>query len=173
MYTDLNFLASFLNEGVIIENSNTQYQKVSETAPLAKVEQPEEVYVADILYHGSNSSKVVFCVHYENEEWITGKDRLFLEKILGAVGLSLNSIALINLHNTSYKSILQVGKKLSDSTIISLGLPSHLVRDFNTNEVDIKNDQSYLCLAWGLTEIAMDKDKKNILWKNLKKIFNL
>ncbi|MBC8344454.1 MAG: hypothetical protein ISR55_01280 [Bacteroidetes bacterium] len=170
---DLVFLASFLNEGLIIDKYLDPYEIEEEKEAISKVEEAEEAFVSDILFKGSNSSKVAVCVQYSDEEWISVKDRLFLDKILVAVGLSLESIALINLHNTQKKNISQVGEKLPENKIIAFGLSSSLVQDFPKNKITHKNGQDYLCVDWSLTDIAMSKEKKNVLWKNLKSLFEL
>ena len=170
---ELGFLASFLNEGIVIDDYLHQAKYPEDTPAVSKAEESEEVFVSDILFKGNNSSKVAVCVLYENEEWITVRDKLFLEKILTAVGLSMETIALVNLKNSNYKSIIQIGERLKGNKIITLGIPSALVKDFPLNEISQKNGQDYLCINWNLTDIAMSKDKKNVLWKKLKSLFEL
>ena len=168
------FYASFLNEGIVISDQVIK-KEVNDMEEVASeiAEEPEEVYFSDIIFKGTNSSKVAILVNYEQEEWITVKDRLFLERILEAVHLRLESVALINMHKSGFSSVEQVGKKLPENRIIALGLDPGQTASLNKNEITVINNQHYLCMQWSLSEIVMSKDMKNLLWKNLKQLFQL
>lgn len=169
----LDFYADFLNEGIyILQDENN----------LSVIKEPDLTYQEvesnigneiskDIDFLGTNTENLAILVRYQNSEWIATKDKLVLEKILAAINLNLNNIALVNISRTSCTSFREISEKLSAKSIICFGLdPSFIERNENDKIVNI-DSKNFLFTQHNLTEIAMSKDLKMILWKNLKQLF--
>jgi hypothetical protein len=114
-------------------------------------------------------------VYDEMAEYLSEKDEALLIKILQAVRLSPDDIALVNIHslqnqaynftalnNISYKTLITFGE-----TPEAFSFRKYLVKyQWNTD------DQNRVYLqADALKDIAYDRTKKQLLWKNLQEIF--
>jgi hypothetical protein len=62
---------------------------------------------------------------------------------------------------------------MKGSKIIAIGLPESFTTDIEKNSISSLANQEFLSVEWGLTEISMSKEKKGVLWKNLKLLFGL
>jgi len=159
---DYRFLSIFLNEPVYI---------VEEPEP------PEEAIQdqPEIRYKGQNKQEVLVIVYDEMTEYLSEKDEALLIKILQAVRLTQDDIALVNIHslqnqvhnftalnNISYKTLITFGE-----TPEAFSFRKYLVKyQWNTD------DQNRVYLqADALKDIAHDRTKKQLLWKNLQEIF--
>lgn len=156
------FLSLFLNESVYI---------VDEPEPLESTE-PE---LPEIQYKGQNKQKILIMVYDEKEEFLSEKDEAFLLKVLQAVQLTINDIALVNcqnledpannftaLNNISYKTLISFGE-IPEALPFSKYLVKYQLNTDEQNRVYLQAD--------ALKDIARDRTKKQLLWKNLQEIF--
>lgn len=159
---DRHFLSIFFNESIYAVEE-------PEPSEEATQDQPE------IQYKGQNKQEVLVIVYDEMAEYISEKDEALLIKILQAVRLSPDDIALVNIHsfqnqahnfialnNISYKTLITFGE-----TTEAMPFRKYLVKyQWNTDE----QNRVYL-QADALKDIAYDRIKKQLLWKNLQEIF--
>jgi hypothetical protein len=94
--TNPEFLIGFLQEGLILEQEQNSTANVENEPAVELIDKEEDIVVADIIFSGTNSKNICICVYYDSEEWISIKDKRFLEQILSAVSLKLEEVALIN-----------------------------------------------------------------------------
>lgn len=158
---DRRFLSLFLNEPIYI---------------VEEPRQPDETQdLPEIRYKGQNKQEILVIVYDEMEEYLSEKDEALLLKILQAVRLSQDDIALVNmrslqnqangfaaLNNIPYKTLITFGE-----TPEAFSFREYLVKyKWNTD------DQNRMYLqADALKDIAHDRTKKELLWKNLQEIF--
>ena len=128
---------------------------------------------SDIIFYGDNSSKLCILVDYPSEEWIISRDKMFLEKILGSVQLSIEKTALINVSKTNYKSITSIQKHLPENNFIAFGMNRLFIEDLEYDKICVHGKSKFVVNSANLMDIAMDKGKKMLLWKNMKEMFGL
>jgi hypothetical protein len=172
---NLEFFASFINEGIyIVDLQKTPTESL-------KVEEPKVVYETpkvekaqnetDTPFLGVDSEKLAVVVNYENTDWIPLKDKLVLEKILAAINLNIKSIALINLANTSITGYKDLLNSLKANNLIFFGTENAFNEGSKKDEVIAYNSRKLLFTTDNITRIAMSKELKKVLWKNLKLMF--
>ena len=140
--------------------------------PASSAESLDDVF-SDVVYLGNNASKLCLLVYYPGEEWIIVRDKLFLEKILASVHLSFDKTALINIAGLGSKRFTDIHQRMPGNNFIGFGLPVTFTEKFPTDTMFRHQGSKIIFSASGLTDIAMDKNKKSVLWKNLKEMFGL
>jgi hypothetical protein len=159
---DHHFLAMFLNDPVyVVEEPETP-------------ELPEEKKTA-ISFRGQNKQEIIVIMHDEHAEYLSENDEAFLMKILQAVQLTQDDIALVNAwHFQSEVHQPEAFNNISYKTLITFGdLPEAVFfRKYLTKYQWNKDDENRVYLQVdALKEIANDRTKKQLLWKNLQEIF--
>jgi hypothetical protein len=159
---DRHFLAMFLNDPVyVVEEPESP-------------ELPEEKEIA-IQFKGKNKQEIVVMVNDEKAEYLSENEEAFLMKILQAVQLTQDDIALVNAYH--FQSEVHQPEALNNipyKTLITFGdLPEAVFfRKYLTKYLWNKDDKNRVYLqADALKEIANDRTKKQLLWKNLQEIF--
>ena len=157
-----NFLSLFLNDPIyILEEPESS-------------ELPEEKEIT-ISFKGQNKREVMVIVSDRNAEYLSEDEENFLIKVLQAVQLSADDIALVNMHNLQNQAHqLAALNNISFKTLIVFGeipeeipFTKHLI-NYQWN----KDDENRVYLqADALKQIANDRTKKQLLWKNLQEIF--
>jgi hypothetical protein len=114
-------------------------------------------------------------MHDEHAEYLSENDEAFLMKILQAVQLTQDDIALVNAwHFQSEVHQPEAFNNISYKTLITFGdLPEAVFfRKYLTKYQWNKDDENRVYLQVdALKEIANDRTKKQLLWKNLQEIF--
>lgn len=169
---ELSFLANFLNEGIYVVNDNIETDLKEEKDPeISTVKEPEPVIDHEIEFFGENKKQVCIIVDYDNDEWIIPKDKLVLQKILTAVDLSFDDIALVNVNRLPDYDLEKIINLIPNAKVISYGISESLTLDIEKNKVITDDNRQLLCCSDSLTSIAMSKQKKTVLWNNLKEMF--
>ncbi len=174
------FLKQFITEEVyVIDKHNNAVQdnaKVAEIVKEPKVEYPEEKIAANekstsetiaVNYKGANKKGIAIIVNYPDQDFINAEDEAFLLKILSAVKLTAEDVAIINKANNKNLNPLEV---LESSTCLIFDEKSDLTNALNPYSVTNKDGVDIL---WGspLTAIATDKVQKKLLWEALQALF--
>ena len=169
-----SFLASFLNEGVYVLEEKTEPPiKVIEPPPPVKVEETKEPYTPDIEYSGDTKNGIAILVDYPTEKYILLKDKIILEKILKAVNLSMEEVALVNIYKSQLNDIKQLCLQLKVNKGIGFGLTHPVFATLKKDSL-IKSDNIDMILCnESLTLLAENREKKAILWANLKSLFHI
>lgn len=125
-------------------------------------------------YYGENKRNIVILIEHSGIDIFRSKEFQLLLKILGALQLTLQEVAVIN--------VLEQKEKL-DILIKKLN-PEYYLYFLNHNESPISNspivkyipteiDGKQAVAADGLTKLLLDVDKKRDLWMALKALFEL
>jgi len=121
-----------------------------------------------IEYLGNNKKSVCVLVNCSDERWIRFKEKLILGNILKALDLELEEIALVNINHLKQEVLSKFPDKLPGNKIISFGV---YYPNFELNKVIKIKNKDVLVVQDNLTEIGMSREKKGLLWKNLKEMF--
>lgn len=159
---DRHFLAMFLSDPVyVVEEPESP-------------ELPEEKEIT-IPFKGQNKQEIMVIVNDEKAEYLSENEEAFLMKILQAVQLTQEDIALVNAwHFQSEAHQSEVLNNIPYKTLIVFGDMSEAVffRKYLAKYQWNKDDENRVYLqADALKEIANDRTKKQLLWKNLQEIF--
>lgn len=138
--------------------------------PIAKT----DPHIPPLQYSGKNLKKILILFENKGSEELPGSEELFLKKVLQAVKLNFDDIALINVAFVNEAAYSQINT--FDAVIqISLGVRRESLY-FNTNRtlysISREEDISYL-LTDDLATIQDQQDKKVLLWDNLQKLFKV
>jgi hypothetical protein len=151
--------------------------EVSENKPPLIQKSPEPEIIAEPIilpeFFGGNRKGVAILVNYNNERWIYFKDKIILEKILGSVKLNFDDVALINTHYFKPESIDYLSDKYKITKIIGFGINDPFLKGLKREEPEKTATAAVFLMNSDLNEIAMNVDKKRILWNNLKLMFNI
>ncbi len=172
---DPNHLSWFITEPIYVVNEPAPFFTEEVVEPEAEVN--EELPVLD--YKGENRKEILILVDEKNKPYLSEKDETFLTKILGATGLTFTDIALLNLHSLReqieyFPDVFQLLHDFPFRTLILFGnIPETLPFTRYLNKYQIVQDdleKTYL-QADALKEIANDRSKKQLLWRNLQDVF--
>jgi hypothetical protein len=168
-YLTSAFLSNFINEGIYITNGHKINASEDESNDTTIKETGTEINEnTKLCFSGQNFKKVCVVVDYPHHESIIPKDALILERILASVNLTFEDIALVN----QSKSRIQpedIPYHLETQKLIAFGIKN--MKQYN--QVEFRKDLKLLYCPDNLSNLAMSKEKKIILWQNLKDMFNI
>lgn len=123
-------------------------------------------------YSGKNLKKVLVLFENKMNNQLEEGEKIFFGKILQAVQLNFDDVALLNLSLVEESAFDQINS--FDALVqISLGVKDNCLTfnaDMPSYEIVNKNNVSYL-LTDSLKQIQAEKAKKVLLWNNLQKLF--
>jgi hypothetical protein len=126
-------------------------------------------------YLGRNKKNILLLVNYSDVPYIPDKQLEFLTGILSACKLTLEDVALVNLHHHAGSSFTECANQIPCKTVLlfgteptSFGLPI----SFPPFQVQPFADYTFLYIP-ALEEIETDKLLKSKLWVCLKRIFQI
>lgn len=160
-----------------IQLNTQQLVQLYENVLVEDVPRPKSVEESQpaIRSLGGNAKKVLILVQKEGEAFLPDSELQFLTTVLGACGLSLADIALVNfasLAQKNYSALLEHFNSkqvvLFDVTPLQLGMPIN----FPPFQVQAFKDCRYL-QAPALHLIEADVTLKKSLWGALKNMFGL
>lgn len=179
---DNSFLKHFITEPVYVipgevvatsmDRPQQQQADISEEKPVVKPEITEEKKISELIFKGSNKRNVLVIVDQPAEEYINAGDESFLGKVLGAIKLNINDIAIVNFpknNDLNKESLLKfnAGKYLifgvEESKLFKDNLPPYQI-------IEMENSKQVLNCA-SLSTIANDPTQKKLLWAALQKMF--
>ncbi|MBL6445926.1 hypothetical protein JMN32_06380 [Fulvivirga sp. 29W222] len=146
----------------IVEEAPAIYQSQEATKKKAK----------EVTFKGSNKKQILVIVDQPGEEFINAADESFLSKIMGAIKLDINDIAIINFSNNSelnkellldFSATRYLMFGIDDSKLLKGNFPPYQIMDIGNNK------QVLICSA--LATIASDPSQKKLLWTALQKMF--
>ncbi|HEX8547393.1 MAG TPA: hypothetical protein VF691_10560 [Cytophagaceae bacterium] len=170
-FQSTSFLSLLFNEGVYIIPEMISVIDIEK--PLSKAEKQnalEPVKTAPstepIPSIGNNKKRILIITHHLKSS-LGGSEKDFLIKILGALKLSLEDVAIINSDNLNFEDLIKTFT------------PSFMLAFTNANNIGFLNDNKYyfstvksiqLLRADELSSIENDKSKKTLLWNALKDV---
>lgn len=175
------FLKYFINEDLyLIKGENDPLQQKVETvsAPEQKItverlEQQDVVEEPKVeltppkppAYKGANKKGILILVEDANSEFLNEKDFTYLMKILGAVKLTIDDIALVNVNRTNNYSDLEFTNAIVFTSNYSLQISN------TTKYIPSVLGNKKTLLADPLDQIATSVELRKALWDALKSIF--
>ena len=122
------------------------------------------------------AEKTIILIEYPENSEITETLKLFLSKILLAVGLKIEDIILFDIGKSDPGKLGLDKNDLSGCTVIGFiqRIPNQFHTIFNRKKYDISNVAgNKVLLADTLGEIYKNKSKKVLLWEKLKELFEI
>lgn len=135
----------------------------------------EEAYLQNIDFKGSNKKQALVINQLDDAQEVYAEHMLFLEKILGAVNLDMDDIALINIPAGKSCRFVQLKNELEFNSLIAFGvMPERLSLSINYKKYHGFNFlETNILIADSLMELMPDKKNKALLWNELKKMFDI
>lgn len=138
---------------------------------------PEKIKsgTGSINYLGNNKKHVIILVSYSDTVYLPDEQLNFLTSILTACKLSLDDIAIINIHRTGPVSFKELFKAVPAKSVLFFNVIPGAISlpiNFPLFQVQSFDGINYLT-APALDKIEKDKTLKMDLWTSLKKIFKL
>lgn len=166
-YADKIFLNQFFNEGFYEINTAKKkpqsYTKSQADEPIKVNEPMPEVPE----YTGDFSIKVLIICGNQSGPDITPPEKKFLQKILAAVNIEIQKVAIIQ-EDQLTDGINSAIDQLQAETCIVFSSTEHANKPYEV--VSVKNAR--LIYADELSSLEKDKPKKAALWNALKKLFS-
>ena len=158
------FLSNFLEEDLyLIEEPSSSYKiNTDDIEAVVNLHEPE------ISYSGNNSSEVMILVNEEVNE----KDLLLLSKILGAVKLDLENVALVKADKEFYENLSAL-TKFDAQILISFGVTCTEIQqlDIQSKYAPTTLEDRIVIIADTLSELHQNQELKKQLWSTLKEVF--
>ncbi len=176
MTKDHAFLSYFLEEAIYVVDSteapkqNTSQIDDQEVDTNQKSDEANEIVAnlpPKLKFKGGNKTELLVVVAEENEEFIAAAETAFLTKILQAISMDIDDIALVNIANQPVDSLHHFGHiNYSLMICFSSSLPPFLS---SKERYILRSDSGKNILyCHSLQEIVLDRDKKVKLWEQLK-----
>jgi hypothetical protein len=128
-----------------------------------------------IKYLGKNAQQIVVAVHNEIHTFLDDDALNLLINILNSCNITLQDVAIINLHNNSEATAQNIDANFTPKKLIFFGTEPHLVGypiQIPSYKIQRYNNQQFLTAA-SLKNIANDKAEKKNLWLCLKTMFEI
>jgi len=164
------FYSHFFNEGIyLIKDKMTSMTMRPRESVIAE---NDIVYSESVFaFSGNIRSHILLLFLYPGKNDLPVKDKIFLEKILGAIGLSLESIAWLNMADYPETTWAEMAQNPQFNTLVAFNIKNSFFPDTPFGEIAVLNDKNVF-LYHSLEEISADAEKKKVLWSGLKKMFN-
>ena len=136
--------------------------------PVQKIEVKSSINIL-----GNNRSKVIIVVENNEAAFLPDNQLNFLLEILSACKLTMEDVAIINIHINKAITYKAITLELKAEKIILFGVTPaqlNLPVEFPSYQIQPYNNQTYVTAAM-LANIESDKTEKTKLWNCLKQIF--
>ena len=177
MQKDYSFLRDLITEDIYYIKSSSQTPLARETAMAPAMEKKAKTDIdskADIIdYRGENLKEILVLVEEGDHPFLNQRDEAFLTKVLLAVDVSMNDIALVNIAGIDEARINDVGNLPHGLQLCFMeSVPGALSQPGLNPYENITHDGKKVLWCDPLQSIAADKALKIKLWQQLKLIFN-
>lgn len=123
-----------------------------------------------IKHLGENKKNILFISALPKNEILSSTELNFLTKILQAVQLGIDDVAVVAWNDGL--SLPELADEFQFKILIFLNIPPNLPTAFQLEKYNIYQGEGFQYLnADGLSEIENDVEKKKSLWKSLKVLF--
>ncbi len=169
MENDKTFLPYFITEDIYVVSK--EVAETPEVVESSKVAESTPKYVASSLkYKGTNKKEILVLIENRDGEYLNSEDEIFLSKILQAVGIDLDDIALVNLE--AVENFEQIQEITHTTAIAFTPKYAQLNTQVSENLYEIQTQEAIkILMAHPLHEISQEKEKKMKLWKQLQILF--
>lgn len=171
----MDYLPYFINEDIYLLKT----EKSIAPAPLPEekiIQKAEPVAPAEtaLAYQGKNLKKILVLTCSEEADFLTEPEQAFLEKILQALQLNFEDVAIVNVIKINKDTVDKINR-FDCRYMISFGVTNAQMpvnSETSFYEVFEQEKITYL-LADPLLTIEGDQHKKRKLWNALKKLFSV
>lgn len=167
-----SFLPFFFQEPVYVVNEPESF--IYNPGP--QDETPDSPAIEEIPVKGANKKEILVLVEEKDNEFISSENEQLLAKILQAVKLAMDDIALVNLSRTSFppSHVAEALEKIPFHKLISFGpvVKEWPVSNFFSKYMVSTDDAGRnILFADTLGDLATDPQKKRSLWQCLQQLF--
>ena len=176
------FLMKELYENNLLENEKTQSrisieEKAKDIASTSFTNKTNiEISEAEkIKYLGKNEKYILLLVNRETHAFLDDEALNFLMSILNACKLSMQDVALVNVHNDENAIFEKLNNQFNPINIVFFDTAPHLLNfpiKIPLYKIQKYNNQQYLCAA-SLASLSQNKEEKKQLWGCLKDMFGM
>jgi len=176
-----SLVADLYKSSLVEEMSGKAADRSPESSPVVVPSAEKEIFKKTLhgetanKYLGNNRRNILIAVFYKDVVHIPDNELQFLTGILTACKLSLEDVAIVNLHNypgDPYRELTGILKSkivlLFDAEPASFGLPMN----FPHYQLQAFANNTFL-YSPSLKQLENDKVEKSKLWVCLKRLFNL
>lgn len=129
---------------------------------------------AGFEYFGENNRFVLVLHVDETVKFINQEEKEFLMRMLAALKLTEQSIALVNLAHYKGTNLKQLKDFFACNKVLAFGIEPSGLQLSNTVMYALTDyDAQQLIFADALADLKNDDQKKRTLWMELKKMFNV
>lgn len=169
------FLMKELYENDLLENEDFAKpafatEKAKDAKIIAETIATKKENIGNIKYLGKNEKNILLLIHRETHAFLDDDSLSFLMNILNACGLSMQDVALVNVHNDADAVYENLNVQFEPSKIIFFDTAPHLLNfpvKIPLYKIQNYNNQQYLCAA-SLSTLLQNKEEKKMLWNCLK-----
>ncbi len=148
------------------ENAETEISKELDISSSATPE------INSIDFFGQYRQKILILVTYPNQKNLIPKDQMVLERILAALGISFDDVAIVNVEKAQL-TFNEIQEQMGWHKLIAFGVKHDFIPfEVPENELTSLENGEKIFLAPNIAEIAASKNLKRMLWQNLKTLFN-
>ena len=164
------FYSQFYNECIyLVKDKKADAHKQPREAIIAE---SDVVYgESSYVFSGNILSHTLLLFSYPGRKDLPVKDKIFLEKILGAIGMTWESIAWLNMADYPETTWSEMAFNPQFRNILAFNIKNSFFPDLPFGENTVANNKN-IFLYYSLEEISADDAKKKVLWSGLKKMFN-
>lgn len=168
----MNFLPHFIHEEIYLIKEE-KISVASDQPNDVEIQQPDNAQQnTELKYEGKNLKKILVLISNAETNFLHESEKIFLGKILHAVQLNFEDIAIVN---TAKINDLHKINHFDCRYMISFGVVNdHLTINNITPFYKIINQEGVtFLLSDPLKTIEKDQDKKRKLWNSLKQLFSV
>ncbi len=174
------FLMKELYENDLVENDAAKKpilasKKAKDSEIDTETTLAKNVSAGTIKYLGKNEKNILLLIYRETHAFLDDDALSFLMSILNACNLSMQDVALVNVHNDADAVYEKLNAQFEPSKIIFFDTAPHLLNfpvKIPTYKLQNYNNQQYLCAA-SLSTLMQNKEEKKQLWMLLKVMFGV
>jgi len=170
---DYSFLPFLLNENIYLVNEDKPNSNLEQIIVDEKDKNKEQQ--TNITWQGENKQNVVIIVKNKKDQYLDPIHRAFMAKILSAINLNFDDVAIINLAHYNQKFSIDKLSEPGAHYLISFGIQQEDIqmdRNFILNEIFSRGNIKMLFTS-SLEDLYKDRNKKVLFWNNLKKMFQV
>ncbi len=169
---DISFLNALFTDEVYRIRQKKYGLKSSDDANRISEEAIAYQKNADLVFSGIQSSTLLV-FNYIGDDAIPEADKVFLDQVLKAAGLSFDNLSRLHLGGQQNVNWADIAAQSASDFVIAFGVDrNYLPHGISEGEIYNINSKRVLCNT-SLTKISADSAKKKLLWQGLKEIYGL
>jgi hypothetical protein len=170
---DISFLNALFTDEVYMIGQKKYASKAS-TNPVNRVSEEAIPYQKNIdLVFSGTQSQTLLAFNFIGDDAIPDADKLFLDQVLKAAGLSFDNLSRLYLGSHQNGNWTDIAAQSASDFVIAFGIPqNYLPEAISEGEIYNINNKRVLCNA-SLAELSTNGNKKKMLWQGLKEIYGL